>query len=459
MTKKILVLSVTLALLLSANLRAQVTIGALTAPTAGALLDLNRGATGGLLLSNVALPNLSVIPANTFVNISTEQDTNKELVGMIVYNTDATTGVGIYVWDGYDWIKPCAPPIPGPITFSGATICGGATFTAKIDSVKGATSYVWTLPAGLTGTSNDTIITITGAVDTYSAGSITVRAVSSCGGGTRRESTKDVTIVAIPNIPSNPSSNSGSSGSNITFSATPPANCTIDWYDALSGGNKIASGSPYSPTLTSTQTYFAESRNLTTGCVSATRLPVTGTVVIAGCDPLPAIPLISSANVDFASGSDVTTTSGLVFSPPIKIIGKGDKKTLASTSNSLIDYRDHTNATNTNLYGSWFTWCMVATYADVLCPSPWHVPSLDEFQTYYNAETNVGVTVKYGMHGWLLGGCAYGGSVDNTGPTGYYWSSTEDSSDSGYYALVNSSLFSPSSYTYRYFGFSLRCVR
>ncbi|MDR2087298.1 MAG: hypothetical protein LBP72_09010 [Dysgonamonadaceae bacterium] len=31
----------------------------------------------------------------------------------------------------------------------------GATFTAKIDSVKGATSYEWTLPSGLTGYSTD----------------------------------------------------------------------------------------------------------------------------------------------------------------------------------------------------------------------------------------------------------------------------------------------------------------
>jgi hypothetical protein len=171
MKKRILVL-LSFVLFLSVNMRSQVTIGALTAPTAGALLDLNRGVSGGLLLSNIPLPDLSKIQANRFVGISSEQYRNLALAGMIVYNTYEPTGIGIHVWDGEDWIKPCAPPAPGAIILSATTICGlGSKFTAKIDSVKGATKYVWKLPAGLNGISNDTIITITAATaGTYSAG-------------------------------------------------------------------------------------------------------------------------------------------------------------------------------------------------------------------------------------------------------------------------------------------------
>ncbi|MDR2087208.1 MAG: hypothetical protein LBP72_08540 [Dysgonamonadaceae bacterium] len=73
------------------------------------------------------------------MGISAAQDRDLELAGMIVYNTNTTTGIGVHVWDGDDWIKPCTPPALGSITLSATTICSlGTTFTAKIDSVKGA---------------------------------------------------------------------------------------------------------------------------------------------------------------------------------------------------------------------------------------------------------------------------------------------------------------------------------
>jgi uncharacterized protein (TIGR02145 family) len=199
MKKRILV--VLFALALSANLRAQVTIGALTAPKAGALLDLNSTTTGGLVLSNVDLPDLSVIPGGVFVGIFATQDTNPELAGMIVYNTNTTTGIGVHVWDGNDWIRPCAPSAPGPITLTGIENCTNSVFTASIGNVNGATSYDWTLPTGMeiVGASNGTTIRIKGtSVGNYLAGSITVRAVNSCGGGTRRASTQAMTIDALP---------------------------------------------------------------------------------------------------------------------------------------------------------------------------------------------------------------------------------------------------------------------
>jgi hypothetical protein len=281
MRKKILVLSA-LALVLSANLRAQVTIGDLTPPKAGALLDLNSTTQGGLLLSNVDLPDLNLIPANTFVNISTAQDSNPELAGMIVYNTYEPTGIGIHIWDGEDWIKPCAPPAPEEIIFSETNICGsGVTFTAKIDSIKGATNYVWTLPAGLTGTSNDTIITITGVAGTYLAGSITIRAENSCGGGTRRAGTHKIVINALPTVPTDPTNNSRCKAGKVTFGATVPDGITIDWYDAPTGGAIVSGGdgtTSFLPSLSATTTYYAQARNKTTGCVSNSRLAVTGTV-------------------------------------------------------------------------------------------------------------------------------------------------------------------------------------
>jgi hypothetical protein len=67
----------------------------------------------------------------------------------------------------------------------------------------------------------------------------------------------------------------------VAFSATPPADCTIDWYDASSGGNIVTDGdgvTSFSPTLTESTTYYAQARHIATGCAGAARLPVTATV-------------------------------------------------------------------------------------------------------------------------------------------------------------------------------------
>jgi hypothetical protein len=69
------------------------------------------------------------------------------------------------------------PAQPGNINLSPNPVNQGATFTASIGAVSGATSYVWTLPAGLTGSSTGRSITITAVnAGNYAAGSIRVAA-------------------------------------------------------------------------------------------------------------------------------------------------------------------------------------------------------------------------------------------------------------------------------------------
>jgi hypothetical protein len=85
--------------------QSQVTIGGLTEPQAGAILDLNSTVKGGLLLPHVDLPDLTQIPAVGFAGITEAQDTNDALAGTIVYNTNTITGVGLCIWDGNNWIR------------------------------------------------------------------------------------------------------------------------------------------------------------------------------------------------------------------------------------------------------------------------------------------------------------------------------------------------------------------
>jgi hypothetical protein len=61
-----------------ANLYAQVLIGGTDRPKNGAILDLNSTAKGGLLLSNVTLPNLYTIPAG-FPGITAPNDVTGEV--------------------------------------------------------------------------------------------------------------------------------------------------------------------------------------------------------------------------------------------------------------------------------------------------------------------------------------------------------------------------------------------
>jgi hypothetical protein len=110
---------------------------------------------------------------------------------------------------------PCAaaPATPGTITLSATTVNLNGTFTASITAVSGATSYVWTLPTGLTGTSTTNSITITGATaGTYAVGTIKVAAKNDCGTSATSNSASAVTVRSCAAAPATPGA--------ITLSAT-----------------------------------------------------------------------------------------------------------------------------------------------------------------------------------------------------------------------------------------------
>jgi hypothetical protein len=91
-----------------------------------------------------------------------------------------------------------APAIPGTITLSPTTVNLNGTFTASVPEVTGTTaptSYTWTLPSGLTGSSTSRTITITGATaGTYATGTIKVKATNACGTGGERSSASAILV-------------------------------------------------------------------------------------------------------------------------------------------------------------------------------------------------------------------------------------------------------------------------
>jgi hypothetical protein len=84
-----------------------------------------------------------------------------------------------------------------------------------------------------------------------------------------------------------PSAPTGVNGSRslagtVSLSATVTSGITVDWYSNPAGGNVLTNGTGTlaytTPSISVTTTYYAQARNISTGCVSSTRTPVTATV-------------------------------------------------------------------------------------------------------------------------------------------------------------------------------------
>ena len=99
-------------------------------------------------------------------------------------------------------VKAGTPAVPS--TISGTTlVCPGIAQTYSIAAVPNATSYLWTLPNGWSGTStSNSINATTGTV----GGNITVKAVNDCG----TSAAQTIAITMKPGTPATPSAISGS---------------------------------------------------------------------------------------------------------------------------------------------------------------------------------------------------------------------------------------------------------
>ncbi|MDN5284713.1 MAG: gliding motility-associated C-terminal protein [Mucilaginibacter sp.] len=89
----------------------------------------------------------------------------------------------------------------------------------------------------------------------------------------------------------------------LTITGTPPANVTIKWYDAATGGNLVGTGpSVVVNAVTATKTYYAEASRTASGCAQATRAPFKVNVTSA-----PAAPV--AADKPVCSGQSVVLTA------------------------------------------------------------------------------------------------------------------------------------------------------
>lgn len=136
------------------------------------------------------------------------------------------------------------------------------------------------------------------AAGTYNA-TLKVRSEEDCESITHNIS---VTVNALPLAPVSGGDKEFCAGSTIpALSVTVGAGETADWYSVASAGTALATGSlTYTPTAAGT--YYAEARNTTTGCVSASR-----TDIILTENPLPIAGI--SGNLSIVDGQSTTLTA------------------------------------------------------------------------------------------------------------------------------------------------------
>lgn len=189
-------------------------------------------------------------------------------------------------------------PLPtATIDSNNGPVCEGETVQFVVSGTDGAVlTYHINSDASETATLNSGITTIyiTNAVSsqTLYLESITDGTCSA----TLTENTT-VTVYPLPTAPTAGNVTTTYDGTTLSATASAGAGETIDWYDAASGGTAASAPSAIN---VGTYTAWAEARNTTSGCVSASRTEVTLT--------------IHPANLDITANNQSKEYDGAVFS-------------------------------------------------------------------------------------------------------------------------------------------------
>ncbi|SDG24904.1 gliding motility-associated C-terminal domain-containing protein [Pedobacter terrae] len=161
-----------------------------------------------------------------------------------------------------------------------ATVCAGSSATLSVSNLQAGVIYNWYASTGNTPlVTNNTGVFVTPAVNTPTV--FYVEAVS----GTAVSSRTAVNVsVNPPATAATVTTNSQviNAGQSTTLLATADAGNTIQWYDAATAGTQVGTGTSFTtPALSATTTYYVETTNAF-GCKSASRIPVTVTVLNNG---------------------------------------------------------------------------------------------------------------------------------------------------------------------------------
>ncbi len=216
------------------------------------------------------------------------------------------SGFGGYSFGNYTLAyRRCDLPAQ-PATISGnATPCQGTGNTYSVLPVSGATSYIWTLPAGWSGSStSNAIVATAGAV----GGAIKVKAINDCGEGTER-----TLLVSVMAIPAQPGAISGPSsvfnGGSYTYSVAAVSGASVYSWTLPTGW----SGSSITNSITATAGAGSGLITVTAGngcgtspvrsrTVTSTTLPATQTLQNTMINPGQSVCFSASQTITLAGG-------------------------------------------------------------------------------------------------------------------------------------------------------------
>ncbi|MFC6877827.1 choice-of-anchor D domain-containing protein [Flavobacterium myungsuense] len=154
------------------------------------------------------------------------------------------------------------------------TTCINTPMSSIILSTTGATGAIVTgLPAGVTGSWSVNQVTISGTPTAVGTSNYSVVTTGGC--APQVTATGSITVNVFPTITGTTPRTRTGAGS-VVLSATASIG-TLNWYDALTGGTLLGSGTNFTtPTITSTTTFYVEAVNGT--CASIPRSVVIATV-------------------------------------------------------------------------------------------------------------------------------------------------------------------------------------
>ncbi|MEH3114073.1 Ig-like domain-containing protein [Pedobacter terrae] len=229
--------------------------------------------TGGTAPYTYLATNLP--PGLSFNTATREITGTPSLGGTFTISLTATDANGNKATTAYSLTVTVDAPV-----VASATVCAGNSATLSVSNLQAGVTYNWYASTGSTAlVTNNTGVFVTPAVNAPTV--FYVEAVS----GTAVSSRTAVNVsVNPPATAATVTTNSQviNAGQSTTLLATADAGNTIQWYDAATGGTQVGAGTSFTtPTLSATTTYYVETTNAS-GCKSASRVPVTVTVLNNG---------------------------------------------------------------------------------------------------------------------------------------------------------------------------------
>ncbi|WP_051892527.1 immunoglobulin domain-containing protein [Flavobacterium reichenbachii] len=229
-------------------------------------------------------------PTSTSALATTNSYTTPQLTASTTYYIGVSRAGACEGSDRVPVVVNVSNPVAPAISTTGTAICSSGTTQQTTLSVINpilGTTYSW-YAASSGGTALASGDTYSPTVPVGTTSFFVEASIGSCISPGRTQ--VNVVSNAVPAAPTIlTQSVTIQSGQNATLSAsTSQTGVTINWYDLPTGGTVAQLNSPTftTPILTATKTFYAETQSASGNCVSASRVPVTVTVIpnaLGGC--------------------------------------------------------------------------------------------------------------------------------------------------------------------------------